>query len=290
MSTYSSYTPRSYTPSDCHTAFGRCGCVYTPGSNCPSTCPKCSTGEFCSIDGYCVKGSAYSTNSQTKFNGSQSTCIWVPNYSVPCNATCNGTSTTSTGTKTVNYIKIREATDGGSCDQPTAFTEPCTKTDCPVNCDWNIGSWGNCEASCDKVNTTRPGTRTRNVTKIRSAINGGSCTTPSNSEPCTKTDCPVDCAWDVREWGKCNAKCNGTSSTSTGTKTRDVIQIRSAANGGICTTPSNSEPCTKTDCPVDCAWVPNYSVPCNATCNGTSTTSTGTKTVNYIKIREATDG
>jgi hypothetical protein len=58
-------------------------------------------------------------------------CTWSPiSYGI-CNATCNGTSATSQGTRTVTYTKTREAANGGSCTPPSS-SQSCTKTDCPT--------------------------------------------------------------------------------------------------------------------------------------------------------------
>jgi hypothetical protein len=71
---------------------------------------------------------------------------------------------------------------------------------------------GQCVANCNGVNATSTGTKTRNVTKTSDARNGGTCTAPSSSESCTKTNCLVNC---VGNWSDCNQSCGPGTKTYT---------------------------------------------------------------------------
>ncbi|NBU34907.1 hypothetical protein EBS40_09880, partial [bacterium] len=210
-------------------------------------------------------------------------CVWGPNEWSPCSSatTCDGINPTRTGTRTRTFRRTTEAANGGTCaEQPSSNSESCILP-CPVNCVWGPNDWSPCEATCDGINPTRAGTITRTFSRTREAANGGTCVVQpsSNQVPCIKINCPVNCAWNTDPWGQCEAICDGINPTRTGTRTRIVTKTREATNGGTCAVqPSSSESCTKTNCPVDCAWNIDPWGQCEATCDGINPTRTGTRT------------
>jgi hypothetical protein len=121
-------------------------------------------------------------------------CIGDWNDWSACDATCDGINAISSrpGTRTITYAVTTPASNGGSCPEPQTDST-CIKTDCPVNC---IGDWNDwyCAATCDGINSSRTGTRTRTYRVTTPASNGGSCPTPQTNSSCTKTDCPITIA------------------------------------------------------------------------------------------------
>ena len=72
---------------------------------------------------------------------------------------------------------------------------------CPVNCQVSSwGSWGKCDASCEKQGTQR---RTRSVT-IQSSCNGQTCPSLTDTKTCTGGCCVRDCTFTTwNAWSKC---------------------------------------------------------------------------------------
>ena len=114
---------------------------------------------------------------------------------------------------------------------------------CPVDCSGNWGDWSDCAVTCDGINASRTGTRTRTY-KITTfpRLNGNPCPKANNEietindSICTKTDCPIDCSGNWGDWSVCSA--------ITGQRTRTVNRTINPLNGGrICPVPQ-TENCT----------------------------------------------
>jgi hypothetical protein len=148
---------------------------------------------------------------------------------------------------------------------------------CPVDCSWNWGNWDNCDAICDGIYATATG-RMKRLFNITPEMYGGNpCDSQQMSQmyqQCTKTDCKVDCKHEYGNWGDCDATCDGINTSATGMMTRKLFNTISEMNGGICKPPEILQPCTKTDCKVDCSWNWSEWSPCNAN------TGQRTRTVN----------
>ena len=211
-------------------------------------------------------------------------CSWNFSDWNACAATCDGINPSRTGTRTRTYTVTRPAVNEGSCDLPSPehLSQICTKTDCPVDCVGDWGAWTACAATCDGINASRTGTRTRTYIVTTVAINGGAVCPIANDtietdSTCQKTDCPVDCVGDWGVWNACAATCDGINASRIGTRTRTYRVTRPVSNrGAVCPIPNDTtetdSTCQKTDCHVDCVGDWGTWTACAATCDGINTT------------------
>jgi len=172
--------------------------------------------------------------------GKQTQEFLVQKYSENKEKTCPG-PTRKVDCSLNNYIDCVQCggltgdyTEGTSCTNIKSCV--CnTEVLCPLDCSWNFSDWNACAATCDGINPSRTGTRTRTYTVTRPAVNEGSCDLPLPehlSQICTKTDCPVDCIGDWGVWTPCVATCDGINASRLGTRTRTYIIRTVAINGG----------------------------------------------------------
>ena len=221
-----------------------------------------------------------------------------------CEATCDGINSSKIGYRKRTYTIITESANSGKIckvnNNRVEVISKCTKTDCPVNCVGNWGNWTACNATCNGINSSKIGSRTRTYTITRPAANGGtSCPKANNyietDNTCTKTDCPVNCVGSWGNWTACNTTCDGTNSSKIGSRTRKYTITRPAANGGTSCPKSNNaietdNTCTKIDCPVNCAGTWGNWTACNTTCDGINSSKIGSRTRKYTITRPATNG
>jgi hypothetical protein len=109
-----------------------------------------------------------------------------------CDATCDGINASRIGTRKRTYTVTTPASNRGVSCPISPETETCTKTNCPINCIVNWDRWSACNATCDGINASVPGTKTRTYTVITYASNDGiRCPISPETETCIKTDCIV---------------------------------------------------------------------------------------------------
>ena len=219
-------------------------------------------------------------------------CIGQWNDWSACDATCDGTKASATGTRKRTYTVTTHASNGGASCPISPETETCAKTDCPVNCIGQWNDWSACDATCDGTKASATGTIKRTYTVTTHASNGGiSCPISPEIETCTKTDCPVNCIVKWNDWSACDATCDGTKASATGTIKRTYTVTTHASNGGAsCPISPETETCTKTDCPVNCIVKWNDWTNCNATCDGSKASVTGTITRTYTVTTPISNG
>jgi hypothetical protein len=225
--------------------------------------------------------------------------------------TCDGINASIIGTRSRTYRVTRPVSNGGrTCpiaNNTLQTDSTCQKTDCPVDCVGDWGTWSACDyvATCDGINATAPrtGTRTRTYKVTRPVSNGGrTCPIADNTtetdNTCSKTDCPVDCVGNWGEWNACAATCDGINATAprTGTRTRTYRVTRPVSNRGrTCPIADNTTEtditCSKTDCPVDCSGNWDRWTACTATCDGINAIRTGSRTRTYrVRTYESNGG
>ena len=166
---------------------------------------------------------------------------------------------------------------------------------CPVDCVGNWDDWDDCDATCNGINASITGKRTRTYKVTRPLSNGGqTCPIANNTtetdSTCQITGCPVDCSGNWSNWSDCAFTCDGINAFITGTKRRTYTRRTVAINRGrACLIANNtretiSDPtCQKTDCHVDCSWNwnnwNNWSA-CNAITGQTTSIGQRIRTIN----------
>ena len=161
-----------------------------------------------------------------------------------------------------------------------------------TNCVWGPNEWSPCSSAttCDGINPTRPGTRTRTFTVTTPSANGGLACPSSLTETgtCAK-DCSVNCVGSWSIWGACNATCINNNLSASGSRTRTFTVTTPMANGGLACPSSLTETgtCIKTDCPRDCsgnysAWTDTSN---NPVCPSSTNYSISDNSFNIIKNR-----
>ena len=122
-------------------------------------------------------------------------CIVKWNDWTTCNATCDGSKASVTGTITRTYTVTTPISNGGASCPISPETKTCTITDCPVNCIVKWNDWTACDGTCDGINaiSSIPGTRSRTFTVTTPNSNGGErCPiSPEIDSKCFKTACLV---------------------------------------------------------------------------------------------------
>lgn len=159
------------------------------------------------------------------------------------------------------------AANVGDCREVDLLeTESCNHGDCPSECDWRYGPFGECSKSCGG------GEMSQFPEIIVEAANGGFCPPfvvngVPNTQPCNTHHCPVPCEWEYGNFGECSKTCGG------GIKQRFPMIIEPAQHGGTC--PGhvvNGEPdeesCSTQHCPVPCEWEYGEFGECSKTCGG----------------------
>lgn len=134
-------------------------------------------------------------------------CTWTTGDWGPCSVTCGeGVQTRAVNCTDGNGGRVADS----QCEAASrpAVTQTCT----PGACDWVVGAFGDCSATCGS------GTRSRTV-ECRdgdgNVVPDASCPTP---KPGASAVCNVDCNWETGLWGPCSVTC----AFETGTQTRSV--------------------------------------------------------------------
>jgi|UniRef100_A0A6C0M157 hypothetical protein len=151
-----------------------------------------------------------------------------------CNRTCGD------GQKTRTKTIIQQPAYGGTLCPAIIDTSSCNLQECSQDCKVSIWSpWSTCSKSCGSGTRYRTRTVTSSTT-----LDGASCPSLREEEPCNTQLCPIDCAVsDWSNWSTCNATCGG------GTQTRTRTITTQPANGGtICPALSENIVCNTQSC------------------------------------------
>ncbi|XP_067682653.1 protocadherin Fat 4-like [Haliotis asinina] len=140
----------------------------------------------------------------------------------------------------------------------------------PKNCtlqEWT--QWGECSETCGDA-----GIRVRTRLILQEASCGGKCSdNTTETEPCSRKCCPVDCLMD--HWYAWSCSCSTTSCSDPGARiacSRYRFQIHPASCGGYCDDRTTEKLCNTLCCYKDCVyghWMTWGS--CNAHCEQTGT-------------------
>ena len=113
-----------------------------------------------------------------------------------CSTSCNG------GVQYRNpVVKVQSAHGGKAC--PYEDKRACNTGDCPVDCSYEWGDWGDCDKSCGG------GYKRRAPTVSVSAAYGGVACPPAQTAYCNTDYCAVDCKYEWGDWSDCNVSCGG---------------------------------------------------------------------------------
>ena len=106
-------------------------------------------------------------------------CEWNDWIVGECSKTCGD------GTRTKDRTKNVTESNGGTCPGEFFEIEACKTQECPIDCEWNDWTLGECSQTCG--NGTRTDTRTKAIVEA----NGGNCTGESTKiEKCNLQQCP----------------------------------------------------------------------------------------------------
>jgi len=172
--------------------------------------------------------------------------IWTP-----CTKSCGGGSKSRSRTVTV------KSKDGGAACPDLRETLACSTWDCAVDCvagKWN--KWSLCSQTCGRAGSQNrrrviitPASLARTYGKVTIPA-GKACGDTSETRPCNRFACPVDC--QVGEWTDYSA-CSLTCGPVSGTQTRTRELLVDFENGGkVCPTLLESRSCNSGPCPVHC--------------------------------------
>jgi hypothetical protein len=167
-----------------------------------------------------------------------------------CAATCNGVNATAPrpGTRIRTYRVIRPVSNGGAiCTTANNTIETdstCQKTDCPVDCSWNSGTWSACNAiTGQRTITGAIGQKTRTTYTTINPLNGGrtcpvqqteNCTIPPPITDISGTDISGNITTTVNSTDKFIIFKTGTSSFTvrSGGVNCDILMIGGGGSGG----------------------------------------------------------
>ncbi|XP_062599842.1 coadhesin-like, partial [Saccostrea cucullata] len=141
--------------------------------------------------------------------------------------------------------------DGKFCSGDPYSIQSCTEMECPVDGGWTDWTgWSPCSVTCG----TGVNNRTRACTQPVPMYGGLNCTgANTDTQPCNKSDCPIDGGWSVwTGWSPCSVTCG----TGVNNRTRACTQPVPMYGGLNCTgVDTDTQPCNKSDCPViDGGW------------------------------------
>ena len=104
--------------------------------------------------------------------------------------------------------------------------------------------WSSCSATCGDS-----GVRTRSKRVLFDFGNTCGVLPPSESQPCNRFPCPIDCVVsDWSDWNTCSSTCG-----TTGVRSRTRSITTPSLYGGISCPPLTEEqPCNRVICPIDC--------------------------------------
>jgi len=160
-------------------------------------------------------------------------CVWGDWEQTECSEKCGG------GTTDYSRQKIVEEAFGGTCEGDASYAEDCNIDPCPVHCEWDQWTEGECSETCGA------GLRLNTRVKLVEEAFGGTCD-GHNTEAlmCNDGECPVHCEWDEWVIGLCSEICGG------GTRTNTRQKKTEAANGGDeCTEAASlTESCNVQEC------------------------------------------
>jgi hypothetical protein len=284
---YSTIEPKGVNGTNCYSDGTIFKCLYEQEYSIPNTILRIE--EYYNTIGYnikielsnipinCIGGPTTSDTSYSTWTNWSNPCPNVNDYN-----SIDTSFNNITQSRTRTYIKTKNQLNGGLCNQEADIYTKDTRTiSCPRNClggpvssDASYSVWSNWSDPCPNVNDYNSidasfnnitQSRTRTYIKTKNQLNGGLCNQEEDiyTKDTRTISCPRNCSWNISPWSQCIANCNGINPTSQGIKTRNVTKISYAINGGICNTPSNSEPCIKTNCVVK-----SYNTIANDVCTG----------------------
>ena len=187
--------------------------VPAPPTRCPTCVVHCEVGAF----------GGWTSCSQSCGTGVQQhtrpVVVWPTNGGGACPSTCDSKSDTCTSKRTCNGHK------------------------CPINCVHQWGAWGTCTKSCG----VGAGTQTRSA-RVSIRHNHGGVKCPADeSRTCNSHACPVNCvvnAW--QSYSTCTKSCGG------GSQRRVRTMNQPQFGGAACPHETETRPCNKHACAVDC--------------------------------------
>merc|ERR1711881_757865 len=149
--------------------------------------------------------------------------------------------------------KIRVMGGGPGCEVVEHNTEECNTHPCPVDCEWDEWTFGECDLPCGGGLRTN----TRDI-RIREQFGGHPCAGDDTIiEACNTFSCPVDCQWEEWTIGECSKTCG----TGTQQQIRDIA-VMEQFGGHPCvgdysvTVDCNTDPCPVSDCADQYAFCP----------------------------------
>ena len=212
------------------------------------------------------------SNSITKYDKDQTFCyqpppinceiIWPSTWS-DCEATCNGISSTASGTQSqtgTRSVPIGTNLYGGTdCPSILIRTKECNKN-CPVSCKQNNPWTDDLNRTCKVPGTNKTcgtgGKKWQTRAPASGPINGGqACNTQQNlteqQVDCELPPCSTDCVLgDWENVGSCVS--NTGASCGPGKQKQNKIVTQTEAHGGTCTIPTRFIDCELPSCATDC--------------------------------------
>ncbi|CAE8706734.1 unnamed protein product, partial [Polarella glacialis] len=163
-------------------------------------------------------------------NGSSTDCSWATTLWSACSSDCGD----GQQLRSVLCAGLQESQCPGELRPQAARS--CSSTE---GCNWALGAWSNCSASCGGGQQARivscPSGRTLDCLQLQ----------PAAEQVCHET---WGCAWQVSSWGKCSSSCGP------GTSSRSVAC--SAGASGDCAhlpKPPDQQPCLGDEV-AGCVW------------------------------------
>ena len=200
----------------------------------------------------------------------------------------------------IRSIKQMPKGDGATCppiDDPSRLVkEDCNEQQCPVDCEFTEGTWGECKDSkgnvlqcVDTDGDKDIGIQNRTNTIIKDSDHGGStCPPTSETRTCDPTPppCEIDCKVSEWEnWGSCSKSCVASDGVN-GTQTRNRSVSTPRQHGGATCPPlSETRACSPVPdpCSIDCVVNDKFDnatfSPCSHVCGGGTQTKTAIRTI-----------
>jgi len=143
---------------------------------------------------------------------------------------------------------------GAGCKGEKMESQRCNENPCPIDCQWNAWTIGECSLPCGT------GTREERRTKIKEQFGGAPCDGKElEIVECNTSPCVAVCEWGAWEYGECSAECGGGL----------LPKIRFRGGGPGCEAEEQeTEECNAHPCPVDCEWDDWTFGECDLPCGG----------------------
>jgi hypothetical protein len=136
---------------------------------------------------------------------------------------------------------VKAAVGHGAACPVLTRERACNEHACARTCEVSAWSaWGTCSAACG---TSGQQERYRTVFSFPSE-GAPACPVLTESRPCNRLACPVDCQVSTFTWGACSAVCNG--GTQVGTR---AVVVAATQGGQACPALTRVQPCNVHACP-----------------------------------------